>query len=368
MSCCGGSCKPAAQAASLKPDDAESVYASVEEYYGRVLQTTKDLKTSACCTSARPHAVIRAALALVPAKVQDKYYGCGNIVPLGIEGLDVLDLGCGAGQDCYIASVLVGERGSVVGVDMTDEMLDTARGCLPEFMERAGGKAGKLLFKKGFIEHLDQAGIAPSSIDIAISNCVVNLSPDKPAVLRQVFAALRPGGEFYFSDVYADRRLPVHVRSHAVLVGECIGGALYLHDFVQLAKEVGFGDPRVIATAPIAIEDEELKNVVGNAQFFSVTFRLFKLPAGRLESQCEDYGQVATYGGGIPGMPHAYQLDDHHVFPTGKPVLVCGNTASMLQETWLGKFMAVQGNRDVHFGKFDCAPPPPASGAKATCC
>jgi arsenite methyltransferase len=95
--------------------------------------------------------------------------------------------------------------------------------------------------------------------------------------------------------------------------------------------------------------------------------RLFKLP-GRLESLCEDYGQVAVYRGTIPGHPHAYELDDHHVLETGRPMLVCGNTAAMVQETWLGQHFSVTGDRSVHFGLFDCAPAPAAAGGGGGAC
>ena len=102
--------------------------------------------------------------------------------------------------------------------------------------------------------------------------------------------------------------------------------------------------------------------------------RLFKLPS-MLETLCEDYGQYAVYKGTIPGMPHAYSLDDHHRFQTGKPMLVCGNTAAMVGEgsvSWLSKHFDVVGNRDVHYGLFDCAPIVQASAAGAgsgeSCC
>ncbi len=114
--------------------------------------------------------------------------------------------------------------------------------------------------------------------------------------------------------------------------------------------------------------------VVGNARFFSRTFRLFKLPGGRLETLCEDYGQVATYRGTLPGHPHRYRLDDHHDFPRDKPLLVCGNTAAMLQETWLAKHFSILGDRSTHFGLFDCsvAPPKsessPAAACGSSCC
>ncbi len=99
--------------------------------------------------------------------------------------------------------------------------------------------------------------------------------------------------------------------------------------------------------------------------------RLFKLP-GRLETLCEDYGQVATYKGTIPGHIHAYDLDDHHTLETGRPMLVCGNTASMLGETWLAPHFDVLGNRNTHFGLFDCSAPAPVAGdgacGPAGCC
>jgi hypothetical protein len=90
--------------------------------------------------------------------------------------------------------------------------------------------------------------------------------------------------------------------------------------------------------------------------------RLFKLP-GLLETLCEDYGQVATYKGTIPGYKDAYELDDHHRFVTNKPMLVCGNTAAMVGESWLGKHFSVVGSRDVHYGLFDCSGALPSAGA-----
>lgn len=130
--------------------------------------------------------------------------------------------------------------------------------------------------------------------------------------------------------------------------------AMYVNDFVTLCHSVGFRDPRQIEAHPIDVEDPELLDVVGNAKFFSVTFRLFKL--ANLERLCEDYGQVAVYKGTIPGHRHSYLLDDHHELITGKPLLVCGNTASMLGESWLKQHFSISGDRSVHFGEFPCGP------------
>jgi len=226
-----------------------------------------------------------------------------------------------------------------------------------------GYAAPNMRFVSGRIEALGEAGIADASVDLVISNCVVNLSADKRAVLREVHRVLADGGEMYFSDVYCDRRLPAAARADPVLVGECLGGALYVEDFKRLCVEAGFADPRVASSAPIAITDGALLDVLGEARFFSVTHRLFKLPAGRLESLCEDYGQYAVYRGTIQGSAAAYSLDDHHRLEKGKPFLVCGNTAAMLQETWLRKHFEVSGDRSTHFGLFPCGPAPAAGAA-----
>lgn len=190
------------------------VYEEVKRYYGKVLENTQSLKTSACIPGKRPNTRILEALRLVPSSVKDKYYGCGYPVPLGIEGLTVLDLGCGSGQDCYVAAVLVGPKGRVIGVDMTEEQLKVARDGVAEFSRTLGWEP-KLEFIQGFIE--DLSAIPSESVDIVISNCVVNLSPRKDLVIAEVARILKKGGEFYFSDVYADRRLPEVVRQHKLL-------------------------------------------------------------------------------------------------------------------------------------------------------
>ena len=357
----------------VSTDGDGAIRSSVSKYYGETLSTSDDLLTSACCTPASqiPKAV-RDALKAVPDEVKAKYYGCGSPTPCGIEGLRVLDLGSGSGRDCYVAAKLVGENGSVVGVDMTDAQLNVARAHVDEYCkDTLWYKETNATFYKGTIEDLkivvdnngDVVMIEDESVDLIISNCVINLSPDKRAVLSEAHRALANGGEFYFSDVYCDRRLPESLRSHPILLGECLGGAMYIEDFKRLCHNTGFNDPRVLAGHAIEVKDEALAELLGEAKFYSLTYRLFKLPDGRLETLCEDYGQFAVYKGTIEGNTHAYSLDDHHRLETGKPFLVCGNTASMLGETWLGKHFEITGDRSTHYGLFDCGPSPVAGGA-----
>jgi arsenite methyltransferase len=337
-------------------DNPTAVLDSVKTYYGETLKTSADLKTSACCTAGSPDPIIRKALAAVPDEVKAKYYGCGSPFPFGIQGLRVLDLGCGSGRDCYVCAAMVGPEGSVTGVDMTvGGQLEVAVKYAESYCRDTLGYAEpNMRFVEGKIEDLAAAGIKDESIDLIISNCVVNLSPDKAAVLEEAYRVLAPGGEMYFSDVYCDRRLPAEVRTHPVLLGECLGGALYDQDFLRLARAAGFEDPRRLATpAFIEIKDKELGALLGSAKFYSITYRLFKLP-GSLESLCEDYGQAARYNGSIPGHPHSYVLDDHHEFQAGKWYEVCGNSAAMVGDSWLGKYFDVIGDRSTHYGLFDC--------------
>jgi SAM-dependent methyltransferase len=411
------------------------VRASVSEYYGATLTGTGDLKTAACCTKTPPPSRVRDLLSRVPEEISARYYGCGSPWPAGLEAVAaaeagagagggrlaaaappprrVLDLGCGTGRDVYVAAALVGEGGEVVGVDMTDAQLEVGRRHREGWARELGYARSNVRFVKGRIEELpsaeaagggrgnaaaaaaadaaeaDAAGVPPGWADVIISNCVVNLSPDKPAVLRGAFATLAPGGEMHFADVYCSRRLARAARSHPVAVGECLGGALYADDFLALCRAAGFARPRVAAAREFDVRDRELLEVLGaDARFFSVTFRVFKLaPAskaaggtwaaaarqpgggggggggGEDEDEdeededtravsddaargfavggCQDHGQTATYRGTVADHRDAFELDLTSRFPRGQPVRVCAATAAALARTWLAPHFEV---------------------------
>lgn len=342
-----------------------SVTETVKDYYGRVLKSSADLQTSACCLNETLPLYVREALKDVHPEVLDRFYGCGSPIPPALIGATVLDLGCGSGRDCYVISKLVGPSGRVIGVDMTDEQLAVARRHQAWHAERY--RYANVDFRTGYIEDLAAAGIADASVDLVISNCVLNLSPDKARCFREIFRVLKPGGELYFSDVFADRRVPYELATDPVLLGECLGGALYSEDFRRLMAQVGCLDTRVVASAPMAINNPEIEKKAGFIKFYSTTVRAFKLD---LEDRCEDFGQVATYLGGEPNNLHAFVLDDHHRFETGKPMLVCGNTADMVSATRYARHFRVTGDKTRHYGLFDCGPGPAASPSApaGACC
>lgn len=323
----------------------------VQTYYGETLQKTEDLQTNACCTAAAPPQHIRDVMAKIHPQVSERYYGCGLIAPEALVGMHVLDLGCGSGQDAYILSALVGEKGSVTGVDMTPQQLAVAQQHRDYHAEVFGYKKSNVTFIEGQLEHLDQLGLEPESFDLIVSNCVINLCEDKEAVLKQAHNLLKPGGELYFSDVYADRRMPEHLRRDPVLFGECLSGAFYWNDFHHSAKLCGFADPRLVEDQRIDIENAALEAKVGGIRFFSATYRLFKI-AG-LEPACEDYGQAVIYKGTEADSPDFFALDKHHLMEQGKVFPVCGNTYRMLNESRLAKHFDFIGGWDKHFGIFE---------------
>ncbi|MBG0808007.1 methyltransferase domain-containing protein [Methylosinus sp. H3A] len=323
---------------------------AVKDYYGKTLRSSDDLKTMACCTPDSMPARVKALLSNIHDEVLTKYYGCGLVAPEELKGRRVLDLGCGSGRDVYLMSQLVGPSGEVVGVDMTPEQLETATAHIEWHRERFGYARNNVRFLHGYIERLDALGLERASFDVIVSNCVVNLSIDKPAVLKGAFDLLKPGGEFHFADVYADRRLDPALRDDPVVYGECLGGALYWGDFLALAKAAGFGDPRLAASRPLEITDSEIEEKIGAARFYSATYRLFKIEG--LEPACEDYGQAVIYRGGVPEAPHRFTLDSHHVIEKGRLFPVCGNSWRMLKESRFAPYFDFLGDFSTHFGIF----------------
>ena len=317
-------------------------------YYGEVLAGSSDLRTDACCTPTPPPPAIRAALAHVHEEVRARYFGCGLVVPDALETLRVLDLGSGSGHDAYLLAQLVGRHGSVVGVDATPRQLEVARRHLDWHAERFGFR--NVEFLDGDIENLDALDLPHGSFDLVVSNCVINLVSDKDAVFRAANRLLKPGGELYFADVYADRRVPSALLADPVLHGECLAGALYWGDFQRAAKAAGFHDPRLVADRPLALQDAEIAARLDGIAFFSATHRLFKLDG--LEPQCEDYGQAVRYRGTIRGAAAAFTLDKHHRIETGRLFPVCGNTWKMLAETRFAPHFDFIGDVSRHFGVF----------------
>ena len=328
-----------------------TIHDEVREYYGRTLAGSDDLHTDAPhCEAVPPPKYVLDVMPLIADEIVARFYGCGSPIPPALEGATVLDLGCGTGRDVYVLSKLVGPTGHVIGVDMTPEQLEVAERYQQEQAERFGFEESNVEFRLGYIEDLEAIGIEDESIDLVVSNCVVNLSPFKELVMNEVYRVLKPGGELYFSDVYASRRLPDELRDDPVLHSECLGGATYAEDFRQLMRRAGW--PHVVWTVddPMYVGDLAIETRVGFTSFRSRTIRAIKCDG--LEETEEDYGQHATYLGGMPEMPRYFDFDSELRFVKGKPRAVSGNTARMLEASRYGKYFEVSPAR-LHRGAFN---------------
>ncbi len=267
------------------------------------------------------------------------------------RGCSILDLGCGTGQDAYVLSRLVGPDGRVVGIDMTNEQLEVAHRYLDYHRDAFGYTSSNVEFVHGFIE--DLSSVADSSMDLVVSNCVLNLRHDKAKVFRG-YSEFSPGGELYFSDIFADRRLPRSWLQDAELLGECLAGALYLEDFRRLLARWAAS---IRVSCRVRTWQSRTRALRKRLEVLGSFPARFARSSWILEDRCEDYGQLATYLGSMPEHRHSYVLDGHHVFITGKPMMVCGNTADMLQSTRYSRHFRVVGDKRQHFGLFDCAQP-----------
>lgn len=214
-----------------------STHDTVREFYGNAARTGTSCCAPSCCG---PSDSTKAALqigytpeqlAAIPEEAS-LGLGCGNPTAIAslAPGETVVDLGAGAGVDCFLAARAVGPQGRVIGVDMTPEMVSRARGA-------AGEEWPNVEFRLGEIEHLP---VADATVDVVISNCVVNLSPDKPAVFRDVFRVLRPGGRVCISDVLAFGEIPEELRNDLAAVAGCVGGAASIADTEAMLRDAGF--------------------------------------------------------------------------------------------------------------------------------
>lgn len=322
---------------------ATDTQAMVSDFYGKQVQKTEDLIFDACCVADYDLSL----LAPITKEVKERRYGCGSPIPPELSGCTVLDLGCGAGIDVFIAAQLVGPEGRVIGVDMTPAQLEIAQRNVEPIMKNLGFAEPNVEFLEGKIEEIP---VPSGSVDVVISNCVINLSEDKERVFAEIQRVLKPGGEFYIADIVADRRIPAHLQKDALLYSECLSGAAYHGDLTRTMRKAGFEDVRVV-------RERKLQDVIEGIYFSSVVLRGFKVA---LEDQCEDYGQVAVYRGTMADHKASFTLDVGHVFPAGEAVRVCKNTADMLRQSRYAAHFAVSAEM-FHMGAFDCSPKADAS-------
>jgi SAM-dependent methyltransferase len=235
----------------------EKVRRIVREGYAKIATDEQTCKNRACCTSAKATDTNTELSKKMGYTAEDMEgvpeganlgLGCGNPVALASleKGETVLDLGSGGGFDCFLAANRVGKNGRVIGVDMTPEMIDKAR------TNARKGKYRNVEFRLGEIENLP---VADGTVDVIISNCVINLSPNKKRVFAEAFRVLKPGGRLMVSDIVLSKELPEIVRKNAQALVGCISGAEIRSKYLGMISDAGFSDVKVIGENSIPIAD-----------------------------------------------------------------------------------------------------------------
>ena len=245
------------------PTDIKSV---VREKYGAIAQNAEkragkgDGCGTSCCGDGALD-MIGGAYAAVEGYVADADLALGCGVPTRHAGISagdvVLDLGSGAGIDAFVARRLVGDRGQVIGVDMTETMIERARANATKLGYR------NVDFRLGEIEALP---VADGTVDVVISNCVLNLVPDKAGAFAETFRVLKPGGHFCVSDIVATARLPEGIQKAAALYVGCVAGAIPEADYLSVIREAGFADVRIAERKPVSLPDEVLSEHLSPAE------------------------------------------------------------------------------------------------------
>ncbi|HEY4001518.1 MAG TPA: methyltransferase domain-containing protein [Candidatus Xenobia bacterium] len=257
----------------------------------------------------------------IPAEVLERFYGCGGPMSMARvqPGETVVDLGSGGGIDCFIAARKVGSGGRVIGVDMTPAMLEVARTHQVTVAQNLGYDVVE--FRQGFLEKLP---VDDRSVQLVTSNCVINLSPDKSAVFREMWRVLTDHGRVVLSDIVSEGEVPPHLRFNPRLWGECISGALSEGEFLALLERAGFYGLTVLRKS-------FWKEVEGRA-FHAVTVQGFKFEK---TAGCVFIGQKAVY----LGPWKAVTDEEGHLFPRDEAVEVCTDTASKLRNPpWSATF------------------------------
>lgn len=222
----------------------ERIKSIVKKSYGNIAKSSGSCGCGGGCSGL---GYSQAELNLAPAG-SNLGLGCGN--PVAIASLKagdvVLDLGSGAGFDAFLAARQVGKTGKVIGVDMTEEMIEKAK------RNAINGHYQNVEFKLGDIENLP---VDDNSVDVIISNCVINLSPDKKKVFKETFRVLKPGGRLMVSDVVLVKPLPDELKNNEALLTGCVSGAILKQDYLQLLTKAGFSDIKIRKATPAFLPD-----------------------------------------------------------------------------------------------------------------
>lgn len=311
----------------------------VQEFYARAAEKPQP---ELCC----PGGYDSTETSHIPKEVLERSYGCGSPISLAQPALGetVVDLGCGAGIDVFIAAKKVGGNGRVIGVDMTQEMLTRGLVAQTQVEESLGFRNTE--FRHGALEEIP---VDSAAADLVTSNCVLNLSVDKRNVFQEIARILKHGGRFVIADILSEKAVPEELQQDKKLWGECLTGALTREEFLDSAKEAGFYGLEILKG--------NFYKEVGGYRFYSIVVRGWKFKKGE---KCIYTGQCATYLG-----PYSQVSDDDgHAYKRGIPFEICTDTAAKLKlPPYAGQFFINEPNQPED-KSVSCAPSP----AEKSCC
>jgi len=267
----------------------DKIRKTVREGYAKIARKSGSCcAPSSCCTEAVEEKLSKKIgytnrdLKVVPEGA-DLGLGCGNPIAYAslVEGETVLDLGSGAGLDCFIAANKVGRNGRVIGIDMTPEMIKKAR------INARRGNYANVEFRQGIIEDMP---MDDSTIDVIISNCVINLSPDKHKVFSEAFRVLRPGGRMLVSDIVLLKELPEAVRKSIPAYIQCVAGAMLKEDYLRAINDAGFEDVKVVDEQSFTLD------IIEHDETFNAIKKSIQADDELLETTAKSIASVKVYG------------------------------------------------------------------------
>jgi radical SAM protein with 4Fe4S-binding SPASM domain len=320
--------------------DVDKPRSIVREFYGKAAEEPQE---DLCC----PTQNAQEDTSHIPREVLDRFYGCGSPTTIAkvSEGETMVDLGAGAGIDCFIAAKKVGPKGKIYGIDMTDEMLKVANENRLLVAKNLGFDIVE--FRKGFLEDIP---VDNNMVDLITSNCVINLSPDKKAVFNEMWRVLKDHGRIVISDIVSEVETPPHLKLNKQLWGECISGSLTEEEFMAYLEQAGFYGLQTLSKV-------FWKEVEGYS-YYSVTLRGYK---SEKKESCVYIGQKAIYHG-----PYKAITDEEgHLFPRNEPVEICTDTAAKLSNPpYEGQFTILNAENE-NAAAFSCNTPEEEG---VTCC
>lgn len=230
------------------------IHETVQKHYAERIKSSTSCcgPSSSDCCSTESSLYPADLLDILPEGETTVSYGCGDPITLASlePGQTVLDLGSGAGLDCFFAAKKVGESGHVIGVDMTPEMIERARSSATRL------KIQNVEFRQGYLEDLP---VESNTVDVIISNCVINLAPDKSRVFAEAFRVLKPGGKLAVSDIVTDGPLPESIKKSLSAWAGCVAGAVEAKDYIGMMEAVGFTN---ISITPVFFEKETVDSAI----------------------------------------------------------------------------------------------------------